>query len=156
MPRELKSGQRWLQVKEGPLSLDDVASFCRCERAGAVVIFSGDVRDHSEGRTGVTQLEYEAYDEQAVETFSKISEEAFERFGGLCRVAIHHRLGLCHLGESTVLVGAAAEHRDSAFEAAKFCIDVLKVAAPIWKKEHWRNGQDWSVGASEIKPVEEW
>ena len=155
MPSEFISDATWCRVQEEPLDAQACTSFAKDSRAGAVILFSGDVRDHSEGRDGVAALVYEAYEEQVVASFSSIATEALSRFAGVRRVVIHHRLGKCDLGESTVLVVVSAEHRDAGFEAARFCIDTLKVASPIWKKEHWAGGSDWALGASQIKRVGE-
>ncbi len=145
----------WLRVQSDPLSVDECMAFAEDPRAGAVVLFSGNVRDHSDGRSGVTLLEYEAYESQVLASFERIAQEAAARFEGLRRIVIHHRLGPCQLGESTVLVVVSSEHRAAGFDAARFCIDSLKQTSPIWKKEHWGGDSDWALGASEIKRIEE-
>ena len=155
LPREVVEPNIWCKVQKEQLSSDPCMKFVEVPSAGAVVLFSGNVRDHSDGRVGVTTLVYEAYDEQVLSSFVAIATDAFSRYEGLCKIVIHHRLGECALAESTVLVVVSAEHRDSCFEAARFCIDTLKVTSPIWKKEHWSEGADWALGASEIKRFEE-
>jgi molybdopterin synthase catalytic subunit len=66
------------------------------------------------------------------------------------RVAIVHRLGKLDLSESSVVVAVGSEHREEAFLGAKYAIDSLKVKAPIWKKETWSGGEDWSSVATTI------
>ncbi len=155
MAAEIVQQALWLRVQSEPLSVDKCMAFAEDARAGAVVLFSGNVRDHSEGRSGVTLLEYEAYESQVLASFARIAEEASARFDGICRIVIHHRLGPCRLGESTVLVVVSSEHRAAGFDASRFCIDTLKRTSPIWKKEHWGGDSDWALGANEIKRIEE-
>ena len=109
---------------------------------GAVVVFLGTVRDHSEGRTGVTALEYEAYEELVEAKIGEIVAEARERWP-LGAVAAVHRIGTLGVGEASVGVAVSAEHRPEAFAAARYLIDELKQRAPIWKKEHWAGGAEW-------------
>lgn len=109
---------------------------------GAVVTFSGVVRDHFEQRA-TAYLEYEAYAEMAVPVLAQIAGEAQQRFE-IGKLAVHHRIGRLEIGETAVLVVVAAPHRRAAFEAALYVMDRIKEVAPIWKKEHWADGQaDW-------------
>lgn len=117
---------------------------------GAVVLFSGTVRDHADGRTDVHALTYEAFEEAVVPRFHEIAVEIRRQWPTVGRIAILHRLGELSLGESSVLVVVSAPHRPDAFEAARFGIDALKASAPIWKKEHWKDGSDWGTGAQEV------
>jgi molybdopterin synthase catalytic subunit len=59
------------------------------------------------------------------------------------------------VGEASVVVAASAPHREDAFEAARFCIDTLKATVPIWKREAWDGGEDWSTCASPVREVSE-
>lgn len=119
---------------------------------GAVVVFSGTVRDHAveagETRTGVQFLDYEAYAEEVVPRFRAIAVEARARWSDLGRFALVHRVGRIELGESSVIAVVSAPHRPEAFEAARFAIDALKSTAPIWKHETWEGGSDWGTGAA--------
>jgi molybdopterin synthase catalytic subunit len=119
-----------------------------------VVVFSGTVRDHAEEagvrRDGVTHLVYEAYDEQVLPRFAAIVDEMRIRWPDLGRVVLWHRVGRLELGESSVVVAVSAPHRPDAFTAARFAIDAVKSAAPIWKLEEWSGGRDWGTGSNEI------
>jgi molybdopterin synthase catalytic subunit len=95
-------------------------------------------------------LEYEAYEEAVVPAFRAIVEETRRRHPGARRIAILHRTGRLTLGESSVVVGVSSAHRPVAFDAARFAIDALKESAPIWKKEIWRDGEDWGTGSHDI------
>lgn len=116
---------------------------------GAVVAFSGTVRDHADGRDDVAALTYEAYEERVVPVLETIAAEMRRRWPDVGRVALLHRVGRLAVGESSVLVVVSAGHRPSAFEAARYGIDAVKASAPIWKREHWRGGDDWGTGAHE-------
>ncbi|MBW3536685.1 MAG: molybdenum cofactor biosynthesis protein MoaE [Actinobacteria bacterium] len=138
------SGDDWLGLHDGPLPLDRAAAWASVPSCGAVVAFTGTVRDHSEGRQGVTELSYEAWDEQVSAVLNEIVADARRRWSVLGRVVVLHRTGDLGLGEAAVLVVASAPHRAEAFEAARYLIDETKARAPIWKKETWSEGHEWS------------
>lgn len=144
------NSNEWLSLTEAPLPVGAVHDWAVTPQSGAVVVFSGTVRDHAEGRTDVVALEYEAYEEAVVPAFARIVEELRTRHPGAQRVAILHRTGRLELGESSVVVAVSSAHRPVAFEAARFAIDALKASAPIWKKEIWRDGADWGTGAHDL------
>jgi len=132
-----------------------VYDWCLQPHCGAVVLFSGTVRDHAldergELRSGVGHLTYEAYDEQVVPAFAAIEAELRRRWPHTGRVALLHRTGRLELTESAVLVGVSSPHRPEAFEAARFAIDALKASAPIWKHEEWAGGAGWGAGAHDL------
>jgi molybdopterin synthase catalytic subunit/rhodanese-related sulfurtransferase len=105
---------------------------------GGYASFEGWVRDHNEGRR-VLRLEYEAYEPLAIKEGERIVAEALERFG-VRRIACVHRTGDLAVGELAVWVGVAAAHRDEAFAACRYVIDEVKHRVPIWKKEHYGDG----------------
>jgi molybdopterin synthase catalytic subunit len=105
---------------------------------GGYAAFEGWVRDHNEG-TAVRGLEYEAFETLAIREGGRILAEAVTRFG-VARAACVHRLGDLVIGELAVWVGVSAPHRDEAFRACRYIIDEVKHRVPIWKKEHYVNG----------------
>jgi molybdopterin synthase catalytic subunit len=105
---------------------------------GGYASFEGWVRNHNEGRR-VMRLEYEAYETLAVKEGKRIVAEALARFG-VRRVACVHRLGELAIGELAVWVAVSAAHRDEAFAACRYVIDEVKQRVPIWKKEHYPDG----------------
>jgi molybdopterin synthase catalytic subunit len=117
---------------------------------GAVVTFSGVVRDHSTARDRVTALEYDTHVETAERRVRDVVDEARRRWPALERVAVHHRIGRVELSVSTVVVAVSAPHRDVAFEGARFCIDALKASVPMWKRELWEGGSAWSEDTSPL------
>ncbi len=145
-------GDEWCELTTNPLPIAAIYEWAVRPDCGAVVLFSGTVRDHAEGRTDVTSLDYEAYDEAALPAFQKIVQETRQRFPDARRIAIIHRTGRVDLSESSVVVAVSSPHRPVAFDAARFAIDALKESAPIWKKENWVGGSDWGTGAHDVVP----
>ena len=107
-------------------------------RAGGYVSFEGWVRNHNLGKE-VTRLEYEAYEPLAVKEASKIITEAQQKFSILDAHCVH-RIGSLGIGDVAVWVGVNSVHRGPAFAACEYIIDELKIRVPIWKKEHYLDG----------------
>ena len=149
------AGRDWILLTEASLPDTAAGAWAAVPGAGAVVSFSGIVRDHAEGRTDVTALTYEAYEPEAVRVMGEIVAAARVRWPELERIALLHRVGRLTLSESSVMVVVSAPHRAVAFDAARFCIDTLKETVPIWKQEHWADGSDWGLGAAPIRAVGE-
>ena len=134
-----RSRHQWLALAQETLSVGAVYDWAVRPDCGAVVLFSGTVRDHAEGRDGVERLEYEAYDD-VVTGASPRSPPRSARWPAVgrdrpappCRPARRRRVGRGR--------GRVAPHRAEAFEAARFAIDTLKAAVPIWKHETWSDG----------------
>jgi adenylyltransferase/sulfurtransferase len=105
---------------------------------GGYAAFEGRVRNHNEGLR-VRRLEYEAFEPLAIKEGERIIAEAIARFG-VEHAACVHRIGTLEIGEAAVWVGVAARHRDEAFRACRYIIDEVKHRVPIWKKEHYENG----------------
>ncbi|NIM70065.1 MAG: molybdenum cofactor biosynthesis protein MoaE [Xanthomonadales bacterium] len=126
-------------ITDGPIDAGALRALVQDPHCGACVVFEGWVRNHNEGRE-VLGLEYEVYEPLAVSEGLRILAEARHRFG-LSGVACVHRTGRLGLGEVAVVVVAAAAHRDEAFRACRYVIDEVKRRLPIWKKEHYRDGE---------------
>jgi molybdopterin synthase catalytic subunit len=147
-------GDDWLALTDEALPVATLYDWAVGPNCGAVVVFSGTVRDRAEGRDGVEHLVYEAYEESARERLAAIAAEARRRWPTVGRLAMVHRLGSLAVTDSAVVVVVSAPHRDEAFEAGRFAIDTLKQTVPIWKHETWRDGADWGTGAAPIRDVE--
>lgn len=142
-----------LGVSAEPLDIAALERSVRDPRAGAVVVFVGTVRDHSEGRDGVVGLRYEAYAEPANRRLAELVRQARSTWPDLCRVAVVHRVGDLDVGDDAVLVAASAPHRGDAFAAAEWLIDEAKATLPVWKHETWADGADFGVDAAPIVSV---
>lgn len=106
--------------------------------AGGFCSFEGWVRNLNEGRN-VRRLEYEAYEPLVISEGQRVLDEARQKFPFLEARCVH-RTGLLEIGDLAVWVGVASAHRDEAFKACRYIIDELKVRLPIWKKEHYVDG----------------
>ena len=123
----------------GPVDLAACRSQLADPVAGAYASFEGWVRNHNEGRDGVLRLEYEGYEQLGVKEGERIIVEALDRFD-IANARCIHRLGELEIGALAVWVGVSAAHRDAAFAACRYIIDEVKHRVPIWKKEHFADG----------------
>jgi adenylyltransferase/sulfurtransferase len=121
-----------------PLDPAALAQELRDPACGGYASFEGWVRNHNEGLE-VNHLEYEAFEPLALKEAERIMAEAVERFG-IEHAACVHRVGDLAIGDLAVWVGASARHRHEAFLACRYIIDEVKHRVPIWKKEHYVNG----------------
>ena len=147
-------GDTWVALTAEPLPVAVAHDWAVRPDCGAVVLFTGTVRDHADGRPGVSLLEYEAYAEQVEPKLLEIAAAARDRWPTLGRISLQHRVGPLELTEAAVVVVASAPHRGEAFEAARWCIDTLKATVPIWKKERWEGGEDWGLAATDLAEVD--
>lgn len=137
------------QLSSEPLSPELLKAALAARDCGACVTFEGWVRDHNEGRS-VTALEYESYPEVALAEGERILDEACEKFGVANALCVH-RVGALALGDMAVWVGVSSGHRGEAFAACRFIIDEIKLRVPIWKKEHYAEGDTGWVNADSTK-----
>jgi len=149
------TGDNWLELTAEPLPVERALEWAEMPSCGAVACFVGTVRDHAEGRTGVRTIDYEAYVDQVLPRFEAIVKAARERWPEIGRTAVWHRAGLCGLGEASVVVVVSTPHRAEAFDACRYLIDTLKATTPIWKRETWEGGTDWSPAARPIEAPSE-
>ena len=112
--------------------------------AGALCIFEGWVRNNHQGRA-VLSLEYEAATELCQSEGDRLLADARGQFDILDAVVVH-RTGHLHVGDVAVWIGVASGHRDTAFAACRFLIEEIKVRLPIWKKEHYAQGDATWIG----------
>ena len=129
------------QLSGEPLALDDAVREVATDEAGAIVTFVGTTRSRSRGRE-VVRLEYEAYAGMAEQEMERIAARLRERYE-LLGVAIHHRVGVVGIGETSVVIAVSARHRADALAACAEAIDTLKETVPLWKKEVYVGGEEW-------------
>jgi molybdopterin synthase catalytic subunit len=110
-----------------------------CRATGATTLFVGTVRDVNAGRA-VTGIEYSAYTSMAQDEMVRIAHEAAERFDGV-RVAIEHRVGMLDLEDISVAIAVAHARRAPAMDANRYLIEELKRRVPVWKQEHYVDGE---------------
>ncbi len=132
-----------VDLRDEPLSVDEVLDAVRHPACGGVALFVGVVRDHDHGDV-VTALDYEAHP-SALEAMRDTCRAVAARSPAV-RVAAVHRTGALHVGDLAVVVAAAAPHRGQAFDAARDLIDTLKADTPIWKHQRLGDGSTEWVG----------
>lgn len=140
----------WTSITPEPLDTADVLGRVGADEDGAVLLFLGVVRNHADGRA-VTGMTYDAYREMAEEVLSAIAREAAEILG-TDRVAVVHRVGELAIGEASVAIAVSSPHRAQAYEASRYVIEEIKKRLPVWKKEHYVEGEPvWVKGT--VPPV---
>lgn len=117
----------------------------RSRSAGALLTFSGVVRDHHLGRA-VTSIEYHAYPSMAEKELARIEEEIKKRWPGAVATLVH-RIGRLQVGETSVHIAVSSAHRSEGFDALRFAIESIKKSVPIWKKEVYTDGHAWIEGS---------
>lgn len=125
-------------ISPHPIHAGELGTALADPGAGACVSFEGRVRNRNEGRD-VERLEYEAYAPLAGKEGERIIAEARERWPIIAARCVH-RTGMLEIGDCAVWVGVVSPHRDEAFAACRYIIDEVKVRLPIWKKEHYTDG----------------
>jgi len=123
-----------------PLDLGALVREVADARSGATALFVGTVRSTNDGRE-VRAIEYTAYEAMAEREMSTVLVEAEQRNTGVVLVA-EHRIGLLEVGDASIAIAAAHEHRGPALDALRYAIDEIKTRAPIWKREMYADGSE--------------
>lgn len=128
---------RW--ITREPLALEPLLEETEDHGSGALVVFYGTVRNTNEGRP-VKSMAYEAHVSMAEKVLRELEQEVLEQFDVRhCRIV--HRIGHLELGEPSVLIVVRSAHRADGYAASRYAIDELKARAPIWKEEHYADGE---------------
>jgi molybdopterin synthase catalytic subunit len=128
------------RVVTRPLDTDALLREVADARHGATALFIGTVRSTNDGRE-VKAIEYTAYEEMAEREMSRVLTEAEEKNAGAVLVA-EHRIGVLDIGDASIVIAAAHEHRGRALDALRYAIDEIKSRAPIWKREMYTDGTE--------------
>lgn len=130
-----------IELTTHPIDTSKIIDAATARQAGAVSVFIGTVRNQTAGKE-VVKLEYEAYEPMAINEIQKVIDMAKKKWN-LTGWAFSHRTGTLMPGEVAVAVAISTPHRKDSFEACQFIIDTLKKTVPIWKKEFFRDGDQW-------------
>lgn len=131
-----------ITVGKAPFNVGDEYNWlAQSDQDGAVVTFTGKVRNHNLG-DNISALTLEHYPGMTEKTLNEIVEQARQRWP-LQRVRVIHRVGELFPGDGIVFVGVSGAHRSSVFAAAEFIMDYLKTRAPFWKREVTEQGERW-------------
>ncbi|MHA6250913.1 molybdenum cofactor biosynthesis protein MoaE [Oceanobacillus sp. CAU 1775] len=129
------------QIVESPINVEEMIAKVTRPEAGAITTFIGAVREWTHGRRTI-YLEYQAYIPMAVKKLAEIGDEVQEKWSDTV-VAISHRIGRLEISEAAVVIVVSSPHRKAAYEANEYVIERIKQIVPIWKKEHWEDGETW-------------
>jgi molybdopterin synthase catalytic subunit len=135
-----------VELSEEPIGLPEYEALVADEAAGAVVGFSGVVRDHDGGRS-VLRLEYSAHP-TAQQTLEQVAAEIAADSEGVRAIAVSHRIGALKIGDAALVAAVAADHRRAAFETCARLVDTVKERLPVWKHQHFADGTDEWVGSA--------
>ncbi|MFY0629104.1 MAG: molybdenum cofactor biosynthesis protein MoaE [Flavobacteriaceae bacterium] len=130
-----------IKITSDALNLNECYEFVADDSCGGIAAFVGTVRDNTQDKE-VTQLDFSTYKPMAIKEMQKIADLALEKFP-IKKIAIHHAEGMLQIGAIPVIITTSSKHRKAAFEACEFAIDTLKETVPIWKKEHFSDGEVW-------------
>jgi molybdopterin synthase catalytic subunit len=134
----------YFAITSGPIDARALAARLARGCDGSVITFEGIVRDNSKGRATL-YLEYDGYVPLAIKKMREIASDLLAAHGA-DRIAMVHRLGRMEIGESSVVIVVTSAHRKPAYEVSREAIDRLKRLVPIWKKEHFADGEVWVEG----------
>jgi len=137
-------------ITHNELNIEELSADVIADRNGAVVVFNGITRDHTDGRK-VLFLEYEAYLPMAKAKLNDVAKEMCDKWD--VSVVIAHRIGRVDIGESSLIVTVGSPHRASAYQASQYSVDRIKQIVPIWKKEHFDGGEVWIGDAEGFRPL---
>lgn len=124
-----------------PIDVQQVIDHASSEGAGALALFIGTVRNMTDGKR-VVKLDFEAYEKMALSEMEEIAVRAKQQWP-IGQVAVIHRTGELQISDIAVVVAVSSPHREEAFAACKFIIDMLKETVPIWKKEFFDDEEVW-------------
>ncbi|WP_375240487.1 molybdenum cofactor biosynthesis protein MoaE [Polaribacter sp.] len=130
-----------IKITSEKLDLNACYTFVEDDSCGGISVFVGTVRNDTEGKE-VKKLDFSTYKPMALKEMQKIADLALEKFD-VKKVAVHHAEGELQIRDIPVIIAVSSKHRKAAFLACEFIIDTLKETVPIWKKEHFSDGEVW-------------
>jgi len=131
----------FIKITANKLNLQECYDFVQGPSCGGIALFVGTVRNKTQDKA-VTLLDFSTYQAMAIKEMQKIANIALADFD-ILKVAIHHAEGELQIGDIPVIIAVSSPHRKAAFAACQFAIDTLKETVPIWKKEHFVDGEVW-------------
>jgi molybdopterin synthase catalytic subunit len=124
-----------IKISDQTIDIQACIDAAQSERAGAIDVFIGTVRNHNKSKD-VVRLEFETYDVMAVKKMEELAQQARERWE-IEKIVMVHRKGVLQV------IAVSTPHRVASFEACQWLIDTLKTVVPIWKKEIYGDGEEW-------------
>lgn len=140
------SGLNHFGISTRQLSTEDAVNFVADPEHGAADMFIGTVRNLNLGKA-VKGVSYDVFDELTLQTFRELADECRTHWGNKLNIYIEHYKGRLDIGGLSILIAVSSPHRDESFKACRFIIEEIKHRAPIWKQEHYVDGDsDWVQG----------
>ncbi len=137
-------------ITDEPLNIEEVSKKVIRPEAGAVTTFIGTVREFTKGKQTL-YLEYDSYVPMAEKKLQQIGNEIVQKWPE-AKTAISHRIGRLEISDIAVIIAVSTPHRKDAYEANEYAIERIKQIVPIWKKEHWKDGEMWIGDQLETTP----
>ncbi|OLO27335.1 molybdenum cofactor biosynthesis protein MoaE [Alkalihalophilus pseudofirmus] len=128
-------------ITDQPIHIEEVVGKVIHPHAGAINTFIGTVRELTKGKKTLF-LQYEAYVSMAEKKLAQIGKEIEQKWPE-ARTAITHRIGRLEISDIAVVLAVSTPHRADSYEASRYAIERIKEIVPIWKKEHWEDGEAW-------------
>jgi len=130
-----------IEIADKAIDIQACIDAAQSERAGAVDVFIGTVRNHNNAKE-VVRLIFETYDTMAVKKMQELADQAREKWE-IEKIVMVHRKGTLEIGDVAVVIAVSTPHRAASFEACQWLIDTLKQVVPIWKREVYKDGEEW-------------
>ena len=139
---------------EEKISSEKAKEFILSQKNGAESIFVGRVRDENSGKK-VIAVTYDIHEQAVIKSFQSICNDAKNKFDQSANIFLEHAKGYVPVGEISILIAVSSGHRDEAFKICRYILEEIKHKSPIWKKEHYTEGnEEWLPGHS-LRPKEE-
>ena len=143
-----------VKTEEEKISSEKAKKFMFSEKNGAESIFIGRVRNENSGKE-VTAVTYDVHDQAVIKSFELICNNAKSKFDKSASIFLKHAKGYVPVGEISILIAVSSGHRNEAFKICRYILEEIKHKSPIWKKEHYIEGnEEWLPGHS-LRPKEE-
>ena len=143
-----------VKIEEEKISLEKAKKFISSEKNGAESIFVGKVRNEN-NRKKVIAVTYDTHDQATIKSFQSICDNARNKFDTNAKIFLEHAKGYAPVGEISILIAVGSGHREESFKICRYIIEEVKNQSPIWKKEHYADGnEEWLPGHS-LRPKEQ-
>jgi len=140
------SGKDHFSIATQPIRVEAAVDFVADDAHGAADLFIGTVRNVNQGKA-VKGVSYDVFDELTLNVFADLATESRQRWGDKLNIYIEHYKGRLDILGVSILIAVSSPHRDESFKACRFIIEEIKHRAPIWKQEHYVDGDsDWVQG----------
>ena len=143
-----------VNTEEKKISSEKANEFILSEKNGAESIFIGRVRNKNSGKK-VTAVTYDAHDQAVIKSFQSICNNAKDKFDNNASIFLEHAKGYVSVGEISILIAVSSGHRDEAFKVCRYILEEIKHKSPIWKKEHYIEGDEQWLSGHSLRPKEE-